>query len=160
MKIFFASEVKNIPNFDAEKTKLSQIDREEDFVTIEEASEILGLHRSQTRALLGEPDRIWESAAGRIQYIYNREHVFSIKTKRETRKTQRQSERGLRICYFCREKFHKEDLFGGLCPACQAKKLVKNFICHGDCCRNCCDKKRLELLSATILQIGKEKDPE
>lgn len=160
MRNFFSPEVKIIPNFDVEKTKLSSSDNEEDFVTIEEASEILGLHRSQARALLGEPDKVWESAAGRIQYIFKRDRVFAVKQKREARKEKMQIEHGLRACYFCREKYHKEELLGGLCPACQARKLVKNFICRGDCCRNCCDTKRLELLTAAISQMDKEKTPE
>lgn len=160
MRKFIVSDVKIIPNFDIEKTKLTSSDHEEDYVTIEEASEMLGLHRSQTRALLGEPDRIWESAAGRVQYIFNKAHVLSVKTKREAIKCKKQAERGLRICYFCREKFHREELYGGLCPMCQAKKLVKNFICHGDCFKNCCDTERLKMLTTTISQIEKEKTPE
>ena len=149
-----------IPNCDIENAKLSVDDNEENFVTTEEAAEILGLQRSQARALLGEPDRVWESAAGRIQYIFDRQRVMSIKDKREQRKIKRQTEQGLRSCYFCRENFHKEELFGGLCPSCQARKLIKNFACHGDCCRNCCDNSRLQLLSDAIKQISTEKNPE
>ena len=149
-----------ILNCDIANAKLSVNDNEENFVTTEEAAEILGLHRSQARALLGEPDRVWESAAGRIQYIFDRQRVLSIKSKREERRIKRQIEQGLRSCYFCREKFHKEELFGGLCPKCQARKLIKNFACHGDCCKNCCDTKRLELLASAIEQIITEKNPE
>ena len=149
-----------IPNCDIANAKLSAADNEENFVTTEEAAEILGLHRSQARALLGEPDRVWESAAGRIQYIFDRQRVLSIKSKREERKIKRQTEQGLRACYFCREKYHKEDLLGGLCPKCQARKLIKNFACRGDCCKNCCDTKRLQLLASAIEQIITEKNPE
>lgn len=149
-----------IPNCDIENAKLSADDNEENFVTTEEAAEILGLQRSQARALLGEPDRVWESAAGRIQYIFDRQRVLSIKSKREERKMKRQAEQNLRSCYFCREKYQKEDLFGGLCPKCQARKLIKNFACRGDCCKNCCDTKRLQLLSNAIEQIITEKSPE
>ena len=73
---------------------------------LREASEILGLHRSQARALLGEPDKVWESAAGRIQYIFKRDRVFAVKQKREARKEKMQIEHGLRACYFCREKYN------------------------------------------------------
>ena len=149
-----------IPNCDIENAKLSIDDNEENFVTTEEAAEILGLHRSQARALLGEPDRVWESAAGRIQYIFERQRVLSIKNKREERKIKRQIEQGLRSCYFCREKYHKEDLFGGLCLKCQARKLIKNFACRGDCCKNYCDTKRLQLLANVMNQIITEKNPE
>lgn len=134
--------------------------QEEDFVTTEEASEILGLHRTQTRALLGEPDSVWESASGRIQYIFERKRVLSIKSKREERKIKRQIEHGLRSCYFCRGKYQKEDLLGGLCPKCQARKLIKNFVCRGDCCKNNCDTERLLMLSEAISQLVTDKKPE
>lgn len=150
----------SVLNCDIENAKLSFDDREENYVTVEEASEILGLQKSQTRALLGEPDRVWESAAGRIQYIFHRARVLSIKQKREDRRIKRQIEAGLRSCYFCKTKYHKEELCGGLCPHCQARKFIKNFACHGDCYRRCFDAERLKVLETAIAELNKEKSPE
>lgn len=148
-----------LPSCEIERSRLSFGDREEDFVTIEEACEILGLQRSQTRALLGEPDRVWESAAGRIQYIFKKEKIYAIKQKRKERQRKREAEHGLRACYFCREKHLKEKLTGGICVECQAKKLVKNFICQGDY-RNRFDLSRLQLLTNVIDQIKQENKTE
>ena len=126
-------------------------------VTIEEAAEILGLKRSQARAVLGEPYTAWQTAAGRIQYVYQRNQVEYIKARREEIIRKRIKQRGMRSCYHCRQKFERKDLCDGLCANCQARKIVRNFACHGDYYRHELDVQRLRILSetaATLLEAG------
>lgn len=133
-------------NYLANTTLNSGAIREEDYVTTEEAAEIFGLKRSQARAILGEPDSSWLCATGQVQYIYLRSRVLDIKSRREEQLRKRRMELGQRSCYYCRKRFVKSDLCDGLCAECQAKKLVKNFACHGDCFRHELDIQRVRLL--------------
>jgi hypothetical protein len=126
---------------------------ETDLVTVEEAAEILGLHRSHARAILGEPYTVWQTAAGRMQYVYERKEVEHIKCKRDEIFQKRKAEKGMRSCYYCHCKFQKQQLCDGLCPCCQARKLARNFACHGDCFRHELDVQRLRILKNEIIQL-------
>lgn len=131
--------------------------QEVDLVTIEEAADILGLKRSQARAILGEPYSVWQTAAGRTQYVYEKSRVEYIKARREEIIRKRIELRGMRSCYHCRQKFERKDLCDGLCANCQARKIVRNFACHGDYYRHELDVQRLRILSeaaATLLEAG------
>ena len=123
---------------------------EADYVTVEEAAEMLGLHRSQARTILGEPDHSWRSAAGRIQYIFKLSRVLEIKTYREEKLKKKLEQHGFRACGCCHTKFSKKDLCDGLCCSCQARKVVRNFACHGDYFSNAVDNNRLRALVAAI----------
>lgn len=147
-----------IPLCDIDLSRIAPADREEDFVTTEEASEILGLHRSQTRALLGEPDYIWFSACGHIQYVFERSRVMEVKQKRDERKQKRLEDLGKLSCIFCRKKFVKSELTSGICPACQARKFIRNFVCCGDCCRKRYDARRLQTLLDALNNFEKENE--
>ena len=127
--------------------------QEVNLVTIEEAAAILGLKRSQARAVLGEPYNSWFTAAGRTQYVYLRSLVENIKTRRENIIKKRIEQRGYRSCYHCHEKFTKSQLCDGLCNGCYARKVVKNYACHGDCYRHELDVQRLEMLKQAIKDI-------
>lgn len=132
---------------------------EADYVTVEEAAEMLGLHRSQARTVLGEPDLSWRSAAGRIQYIFKLSRVLEIKTYREEKLKKKLEQHGFRSCGCCHSKFSKKDLCDGLCGSCQARKIVRNFACHGDYFYNTVDVSRLKLLEEAIknfIQQGTE----
>lgn len=126
---------------------------ETDLVTVEEAAEILGLHRSQARAILGEPYTVWQTAAGRMQYVYERKAVESIKHRREEIFRKRKDEKGMRSCYYCHCKFQKQQLCDGLCACCQARKIARNFACHGDCMKHKIDLSRLHTLADAILRL-------
>ena len=119
---------------------------EADFVTIEEAAEMLGLHRSQARAILGEPDHTWLSAAGRVQYIFRISRVLEIKNARAEKLKKKLEQVGLKSCGHCHEKFAKKELCDGICCACQARKVVRHFAYNGDFLRKEIDLKRLDLL--------------
>lgn len=129
---------------------------QEGLVTIEEAAEILGLKRSQTRAVLGEPYTVWQTAAGRIQYVYQRDQVEYIKSRRDEIIEKRIKQRGYRSCYYCKLKFSRKELCDGLCADCQARKIVRNFACHGDCFRHELDAQRLRILSSAINRLKSE----
>ncbi|MBQ9787024.1 MAG: hypothetical protein IJW33_02510 [Lentisphaeria bacterium] len=125
--------------------------REEDFVTTEEAAEILGLRRSQARAVLGEPDHSWYSAAGRIQFVFRLDRVLDIKARREEHFRKRAAQLGFRSCLHCNSKFSPKELCDGLCTDCQARKLVRNFACRrGDFFRKELDAQRLRALSEAV----------
>lgn len=126
---------------------------ETDLVTVEEAAEILGLHRSHARAILGEPYTVWQTAAGRMQYVYERKEVEHIKCKRDEIFQKRKAEKGMRSCYYCHCKFQKQQLCDGLCPCCHARKIARNFACHGDCFRYELDVQRLRILKNEIIQL-------
>lgn len=126
---------------------------ETDLVTVEEAAEILGLHRSQARAILGEPYTVWQTAAGRMQYVYEKKQVELIKQSRDEKKQKRAAEHGLRSCYYCHLKFAKQQLCDGLCVRCYAKKIARNFACHGDCFRFAPDIQRLHELADAVNQL-------
>lgn len=131
-----------------------------DYVTVEEACEILQLHRSQTRVLLGAPDRVWQSAVGQIQYVFDVERVYQIKRAREERRKLKEAELNQKECYFCHCKCKKEEMRGGICFDCQARKIVRNFACNGDCGKNCFNIARLKMLAKAIAELDKDNVPE
>ena len=55
-----------------------------------------------------------------------------------------------RSCYHCKVKVPPEDLHGGLCPLCQAKKVVLNYGCHGDPMKHSLSDDRLDILIEAI----------
>lgn len=119
-------------------------------VDLAEASAILDLSEPYVRVILGEPDDIRITKAGQASHLYSIERVNLIKSKREERKRLRQVNLGKRSCYYCRNKYAEKELCGGICPSCYARKVVRNFACFNDCCRNGLDKERLKLLRDTI----------
>ena len=122
-------------------------------VTVDEAAAILGLKRSQTRAILGEPYNSWLTASGRTQYVYLKEVVERVRQKRAERIAEKQCHKGYRSCYYCRKKFAKKELCDGLCQDCQARKIARNFACHGDCFRHELDMQRLLILKNAVSQL-------
>lgn len=133
-------------------------EQEVNLITIEEAAEFLGLKRSQARAILGEPDTVWQTAAGRIQYVYDKRRVEDIKTRRDKILATRIAQRGMRSCYYCHLKFNRHELCDGLCVKCHARKIVRNFACHGDCFRHELDVQRLRILSDAINRLESENE--
>lgn len=123
---------------------------ENDLLTIEEVAEILGVKRSQARALVGEPDKAWTTAAGRTQYVYDAKRVLYIKARRAEIKKKRAEQKGYRSCYYCHDKFIKKDLCDGLCVNCSAQKVVKNFVYRGDWFSPTMDMKRLLVLANAV----------
>lgn len=128
---------------------------EADYITIEEAAEMLNLRRSQARAVLGEPDHTWLSAAGRMQFIFKISRVLEIKEMREEKLRKKIAEHGLRSCGHCHNKFDKKTLHDGLCCGCQAKKIVRHF-----CCKDFLSKKidldKLQTLVEAIRSVVKQ----
>ena len=55
-----------------------------------------------------------------------------------------------RSCYQCRGHFGPDMLHGGLCPMCQAKKVVLNYGCYGDPVSHTMDYDRLDILVEAI----------
>lgn len=131
---------------------------ETDLVTVEEAAEILGLHRSQARAILGEPYTVWQTAAGRMQYVYEKKEVERIKHRRDEIFQKRKQEKGLKSCYYCHCKFTRQQLCDGLCVCCQARKIARNFACHGDCMKYKFDINRLHTLAEAIVRLETENE--
>ena len=123
------------------------------YVDVQTASEILGIKRTQTLAELGEPDDKFVTPSGRTKYLYLRCKVQQIKRLRECEKCLRQNKKHKRSCYHCRNYFAPQELTSGICADCQAKKLVKNFTHHGDCCKNPFDCERLKTLSRVLAEF-------
>ena len=142
----------------AETDTSRAVESREDFLTVDEAAKILGLGVSHSRALLGEPDNIQLSAVGQVQYTYRMSRVVELARKREDKRKKRAETLGKRSCYFCREKFEAEELSGGFCPDCHARKLVRNFLCYGDACRNGFNYDRLKYLVRAIDYFRSQKD--
>jgi hypothetical protein len=124
-----------------------------EFMSIDKAAEFLGLGESQTRALLGEPDDIRITASGHAQHLWQYAKITAIAEKRNSLLTLRQNNKGKRSCYQCRERYSEDDLTGGYCAKCHAKKLVRNYICNGNCVRNIPSIERLNILKETIQSI-------
>lgn len=129
---------------------------EKQYCTIEEAAEILGLRRSQSRAVLGQPDKMHLSSFGQIQYLYSRARVAEVKEHRRLQKMKFESQKNGKRCYYCHEKFPKSQMCDGLCPACHAWKIVRNFACRGDVVRFAFDPKRLIYIENAIKRCQSE----
>lgn len=95
-----------------------------------------------------EPDNIDVLPNGVYKYFYG---VSSIRKLYDSIMSSRNVpvER-YRSCYHCKGHFAPEDLHGGLCPLCQAKKIVLNYGCHGDPFEHSLDENRLDVLIEAI----------
>lgn len=124
-----------------------------DFVDISGAAEMLGLHRTQAICVLGKSDETIITPKGRIKNLYRICRVRETIRQRECEKCERESIKGTRACYHCRNRVSACDLTSGICATCQARKLVKNFACHGDCCKFPYDCERVNILSRVIAEF-------
>lgn len=127
-----------------------------ELISIHEAAEILGLHRTQAVAELGKPDKIVHSKNNKEKYLYFRCRAEEIRRQRECKKCQQQNAKGSRSCYHCRNRFSPCQLTNGICTECQARKLVKNFACHGDVCKFPFDCERVNILSMIVAEYQLE----
>ena len=95
-----------------------------------------------------EPDNVDILPNGIYKYFYG---VSSIRKLYDSIMANRNApvER-YRSCYHCRGRFAPEDLHGGLCPLCYAKKIVLNYGCHGDPVGHPLDNDRLDVLIEAI----------
>lgn len=118
--------------------------------SVNEAAKVLNLKYSQARAWLGDPDKIDWTATGHLHLLYTETHVMEVKRKREEHLQRRAENLGKRSCYHCRTFHDEKDLISGLCLNCYTRKMVKNFIHHGDCCKYPKDAKRLKALINVI----------
>lgn len=100
-------------------------------LSVEEASKLLNLHYTQTRALLGDPDAIENTDAGRIRLLFYADKIEAIIKKREEQAKEKQKNAGKRSCYLCKNKFDYSELSDYICPRCHAHKLIRNFVCNG-----------------------------
>lgn len=126
----------------------------ETFVTVAEAGEILGVGDTKTRRLLGEPDDVrFQHNKGRCSYLYRLSRVLEVKKQYEQCKCLRCENLGKRCCYHCRQRFKPEELTSGICPSCQAAKILKNFACCGNCavCPVSCE--RLQILQKQLTAL-------
>lgn len=123
----------------------------EKYVTAAEACQILNLKSTRGRQLLGEPDDVrFQHNKGRCSYLYRLSKVLEVKKQYEQSKCLRCDNLGKRCCYHCRQRFKPEELTSGICPSCQAAKILKNFACYGDCavCPVSCE--RLQILKREL----------
>jgi hypothetical protein len=122
------------------------------FIDIAEASAILGLHRTQAIAVLGKHDVTVITDKSRTKHLYLRCRVEELRRQRECEKCRKESVKGKRSCYHCHNRYSACELTSGLCSECQARKLVKNFAHHGDCCRFPYDCERVNILSMIVAE--------
>lgn len=115
-------------------------------LSVEEASKLFKLQYTQTRALLGEPDSVESTDAGRIRLLFYADRINSIIKKREEQAREKQKNAGKRSCYLCKNKFDYSELTDYICPRCHARKLIRNFICDGSPLINKASPARLKLL--------------
>ena len=119
-------------------------------LTIKEVAEVLNLGYLQTRIYLGDPDDYTVTANGKQKYLYTLDHVSDVKDKVMTRRAEKLRNKGKRKCYYCGAVSDKERLTSGICVECQAHKLVKNFVCHGDYTTGKIDTDRLESIASAL----------
>ncbi len=124
-----------------------------DFYSIDEAAELLDLGTSQARCLLGEPDDVRITSAGHSQHLWSKERIAAVLEKHRMAVSIRENNKGTRSCYQCHNRYKEVELTSGFCTECHAKKLVRNFICDGNCVRNVPDMNRLEILKTVISAI-------
>ena len=121
------------------------------------AMEITGLRRTKTRALLGEADQIVTSPAGHRKEMFLKCRVEEVKRQYECAKCQKRAELGKHACYYCHNRYTPSELTGSrICLACQAKKTLKNFACHGDCCLHDIDCDRVRMLTRALAELQLE----
>ena len=123
---------------------------EEQLLSSKEAAAIFGFSSLRyTRDYLGAPDKIERSEVG-IRYLYSKSHVCEKKKELECNRCIKAQRKGKVSCYHCRKACEKCELRSGLCSDCQAKKLVLNFSCHGDCTRCKPDCKMIQALENAL----------
>ena len=123
-----------------------------EFIDIYDAASILNLHRTQASSALGKPDKIVNSENNRKKYLYRRCRVEEIKRQRDCEKCIKDGTKGKKSCYHCRNRVSRCELTSGICAECQARKFIKNFTCHGDCCSFPVDCERISILSRIIAE--------
>lgn len=129
------------------------------FVDIAEAMEITGLSRTSTRALLGHADQTVTAPSGHRKDMYLRCRVEEAKRQYECAKCKRKAEEGKQACYYCHNRFPVSEMTGSkICLSCQAKKTLKNFACHGDCCLHDIDCDRVRMLTRALAELQLELD--
>jgi hypothetical protein len=129
------------------------------FIDITMAAEILGLGETRARVVLYPPERCTSTINGKPRFLYDSDRVESICNKRRCEKCQRQENKGKRPCYLCNRKFDPHELTSGICEDCRAMKIMKNFICHGDCLMHKPDKKRVKILLVTLRKLKSQMSP-
>lgn len=127
------------------------------FVDIAGAMEITGLSRTSTRALLGHADQAVTAPSGHRKDMYLRCRVEEVKRQYECAKCKRKAEEGKQACYYCHNRFPVSEMTGSkICLSCQAKKTLKNFACHGDCCLHDIDCDRVRMLTRALAELQLE----
>lgn len=124
-----------------------------DLIDITTAAEILQLGETRARALLEPPEKCTNTINGRPRFLYCRQRVELIANQRKCEKCQRAQNRGKRPCYICRTKCNTCELTSGMCENCRAFKIMRNFICHGDCLFHKPDQERLEILRNALSKL-------
>lgn len=123
----------------------------EKYITLQELSSQTGVPYTTLRKWIKrldiEPDNIDVLPNGVYKYYYG---VHSVRRLYEHMVAKRIPAEKYRSCYYCKEHFSPEDLHGGLCPLCQAKKIVLNYGCHGDPVEHTLDNDRLDILIEAI----------
>ena len=126
------------------------------FIDISVGAQILGLGETRARALLDPPDKITYLINGKARFFYCRQRVEDVARRRECEKCQRSVDKGKRPCYLCREKCLPCDLTSGMCADCRAMKMMRNFVCHGDCLLHQPDEKRVTVLCSALRKLQKQ----
>ena len=122
-------------------------------VDISVAAQILGLGETRARALLDPPDKITYLVNGKARFFYCRQRVEDIARQRECEKCKLAADKGKRPCYLCRTKCQPCELTSGMCADCRAMKLMRNFVCHGDCLLHKPDGQRVKVLCSALKKI-------
>lgn len=124
----------------------------EKYITLQELSEQTQIPyttlRKWVKKLGIQPDNITELPNGIFKYSYG---AASLRMLYDSMMAHRNLPvEHYRSCYQCRKHCHPADLKGGLCPLCQARKIVLNYGCHGDPVGHALDADRLEVLIEAI----------
>ena len=122
-------------------------------IDITMAAELLSLGETRARAILDPPERCTATANGKPRFLYDCARVEAICNRRKGEKCHREENRGKRPCYLCRRKYTPHDLTSGICEDCRAIKIMRNFICHGDCLMNQPDTHRVNVLAVALEKL-------
>lgn len=121
-----------------------------ELMTAKEAAQELKLSYMQTRIYLGDPYDFEICANGRKRLLYTRERVEEIKKRHAEMLAEKEKTKGTRKCYQCGSRVAPNDLTSGICSRCQAFKLVKNFVCHGDYIHSVIDHNRIACVQEAV----------
>lgn len=124
----------------------------EKYITLQELSSQTGVPyttlRKWVKSMSVEPDHIEVLPNGVYKYFYG---VSSVRRLYDHMVARRNAiTEKYRSCYHCGGRFNPEDLRAGLCPLCQARKIVLNYGCHGDPMKHTLDHDRLDILIEAI----------